>query len=184
MDICFSGGAAGADYYWGLAAKDYGHELIHYSFKGHHACVTENLVRLSDDELAGADAELEKIKHHINRHIPYGTPWVLNLLRRNWYQVKDSDRIYAVSEMDPYSLSRCKVNGGTAWAIEMAIENNIHSIYIFDQKSINWYEWKNRMWNEIIKPPKPHGYWTGIGKRKISDQGIIAICELFVEGEK
>ena len=41
-NICFSGGARGADHAWGLMAEDQGHRVIHFSFKGHKTSISRH----------------------------------------------------------------------------------------------------------------------------------------------
>jgi len=184
MDICFSGGAKGADSVWGLAALELGHQVVHYSFVGHKPGTRENIRILNDTELKEADVYLQKAAIFLKRKLPYKKPWIMNLLRRNWYQVRDTNKVYAVSGLSPFSKSRSGVDGGTAWAIEMALNLKVSEIFVFDQKQNHWNQWNylpdgHGKWIYIEFPPKPTGKWTGIGSRDLSDKGFEAIVSVF-----
>jgi hypothetical protein len=96
-----------------------------------------------------------------------------NLLRRNWYQVRDSDSCYAIS-----SIKDNLVQGGTGWAVAMFI--NLHDgakcpVYVFDQIVSHWFQWTGAVWEPIYEPPPPEGIWAGIGTRNINWIGSLAI---------
>lgn len=179
MNICFSGGAAGADAAWGILAQKAGHQVQHFSFNGARPAVTENLVILSQSELEQADSLLKTVSKSINRPFPCRKQKVSNLLRRNYFQVKDTERVYAITSVDFRSLSRTGVQGGTAWAIEMAIELNVPEIKIFDQPTEQWLEWDSGHWIACRRPQSPEGKWTGIGSRELSDRGLQEIIDIF-----
>lgn len=144
-DICLSGGALGADTAWGKAASLSGHTVVHWSFKGHKSATTENIFVLDDEELSEADPHLKEANKFLKRSLPFRKPWIMNLLRRNWYQVKYIDSLYAVGTLnnlavihknppgkfylnqfnrndptrkDDY-IDHMGVDGGTAWACQM-----------------------------------------------------------------
>lgn len=177
QNICLSGGAVGADVAWGLIAKDQGHEVIHYSFAGHRGGTNDYLHELTLDELAAANPQLKIACKAMNKHLAK-KEWILKLLQRNYYQVVDSERVYAISEIDPTSLGRTGVKGGTAYAVEMAIDLGVKEIHVFDQLKGQWFTWSCGHWL-LGTPDKPHGRWTGIGSRKLTDQGLQAIIDLF-----
>lgn len=179
MNVCFSGGASGADVAWGLKAKEAGHDVIHFSFSRHRAGTQENLHILSSEELAVADPHLITASKSLKRSVPFFKPAIANLLRRNWYQINQTERVYAVSKIDPMANSRTGVDGGTAWAIEMAIDHGVPEIHLFDQLKEKWFYWNCARWLEGNLPPKPKGLWTGIGSRDLSDAGLQSIIDVF-----
>lgn len=143
-NICLSGGAAGADTLWGEEAVKLGHQVIHWSFEGHkYHCPSEHVVRLDLDLLKEADIHLEEANLSMKRYIPYYKPWLINLLRRNWFQVKYAHSVYAVGTLndnavisdvvfDPsitrfrlgpdVKVNRMGIDGGTAWACQMYLD--------------------------------------------------------------
>jgi len=183
MAICLSGGAKGADLAWGLAAIDAGHDVVHFSFRGHNPATSENIHTLTQDELNMADEPLKLSAKSLKRSIPFHKPWIANLLRRNWYQVRETTSIYAVSKIDQMSQSRSCVTGGTAWAVEMAIDLGVPKIYVFDQIKERWFYWNCAHWLEGMTPPKPTGVWTGIGSRELTDAGLQSIIDVFEQSK-
>jgi hypothetical protein len=180
MVTMLSGGAAGADYEWGLAATINGHEVIHFSFNGHDSkCDPSTIYKVSDRELTVADMWLKQAKIHLKRQFPSNSKFVNNLLRRNYYQVKETDAVYAIGTFNPATLT---VNGGTAWATSMYCLIHDRPFYFFHQEYNKWYE-KNisGLHKEIRIPPRPSDYnvWTGIGTREINLNGKLAIDYLF-----
>jgi len=174
-NICLSGGAQGADVFWGQEAFNKGHQVIHWSFDGHkfHSPINQT-VKLDLDLLKEADIHLEKANKTLKRFLPYHKLWIINLLRRNWFQVKYTKRVYGVGE-----IKNNKIQGGTAWAFEMAKNINVKELYFFDQITKQWFIWDN-IWVVYNKLPiTPYGIWTGIGTRKLSSDGEKAIKSVF-----
>lgn len=179
-NVCLSGGADGSDLQWGLQAGKIGHHVIHWSFQGHRTVAPETeLVRLTDEQLALANDAVKRANKGVKRSWPSRNEITNNLLRRNWYQVKDTKAVYAVSE-----LKNGEWDGGTAWAIQMYLDRFLYDgedftnckIYVMDKKSLYWYTFDGTRWIQMIsRPPTPSGIWTGIGSREIS-----AMCRIEV----
>lgn len=179
MSICFTGGAIGADTVWGELAEYMGHDVVHYIFDNHKS-QCDNLVVLSEDELLLADEFLIKANEIVQRKFPSKSHFTNSLLRRNYYQIKDSDACYAVA-----SLKNNKVSGGTAWAVAMFIQNRKYKpVYILNQDDSLWYSYDyNTSEFQLMDniPPTPSGNWTGIGTRDISSQSIDRMVQLIEE---
>lgn len=176
-NVCLSGGAVGADLMWGMTAGSAGHSVIHWSFKYHRSdAPPQEIVCLSEAQLLVADKYLTRANRTLRRRtLSKGSQSVLNLLRRNWYQVEHAERVYAVSEVHGNA-----VKGGTGWAVQMFIDRHNGypcEAYVFDQMLEQWFCWKGK-WEEIPLPPKPHGVWAGIGTRKLNTAGKTAIRSL------
>jgi hypothetical protein len=158
-----------------------GHSVIHWSYEGHrHDVAEQEIVRLNDDQLRLADQHLKKANKSLKRHLPFHKPWIINLLRRNYYQVAWSEGLYAVSE-----IKDGKVQGGTAWAIQMFLDLHPEAqfeplrLYLFDQQAECWYVWAGG-WKALTDPPpSPEGIWAGIGTRELNHAGKWAIRNLF-----
>lgn len=175
--ICLSGGAVGWDMQWGMCAGMLGHMVVHWSFKGHRTkCPPSEVAELTPDQLLEADPYLHRANKTLMRTFPPKSPHATNLLRRNWYQVRDADSVYAGSEFDERGL----VVGGTAWAVQMFIDRHNSeacSCYVFDQINGKWFKWEGR-WEPIQSPPVPTGIWAGIGSRTLLPAGKQAIRTL------
>lgn len=192
-NVMYSGGAIGSDIEWGLMATKLHHVVQHFSFNGHHAkSLTHQTIVLNDDELKGATLFVEKANESLHRKIPKND-YVLKLLQRNFFQIRYSDVIYAIgflsialhddfSFTDYYSTHEVSVEGGTAWAIQMFIDLNRGPIYFFDQNNMKWFLYYNNKWRCYHAIPKtPIGHWTGIGTRRLMQQGKDEIWKIYEE---
>ena len=140
-NVCLSGGAAGADVTWGHNAHDAGHQVVHWSFKGHKSHDPDRTYILTEEELTEADEYLKEANVTLKRRLNFHNDYVINLLRRNWYQVKYAESVYVVGSLndkaiiyDPqeghdqkYHLTndrkdRMGINGGTAWACQLYLD--------------------------------------------------------------
>jgi hypothetical protein len=183
-NVCLSGGAEGADLQWGMTAGMAGHTVVHWSFAKHAAkseAPVNEVVVLPQEMLNQADPYCERAAKTLGRYFPSHKPWIANLLRRNWYQVRDAERVYAVATIDNKGI----VSGGTAWAVQMFIDRfdgGPCEAYVFDQKDECWYVWVGKAklgWNHLPEgPPVPHGVWAGIGSRDLLASGKAAIRAL------
>lgn len=162
-DVCLSGGADGADLFWGDMASEMGHDVVHFSFAGHRTrAPTGTICVLDDHHLSLARPHLTAANRTLGRRVPT-SGYVSNLLKRNFYQVESSESLYAISRVIDGSIS-----GGTAWAVQMFLDMEKRPAYVFDPCLSRWLEFDDG-WKAIEKPPKPSGIWTGIGSRKIPD---------------
>ena len=175
-NICCSGGALGADAHWGICAQNNGHKVLHFSFPRHKADTQAGeVIVLSKSQLEEADVHLQRANKTLKRKWQVKNPHVTSLLRRNFFQVRWSDSLYAVSSIDGYGF----IKGGTAWAVQMMIDMHPGSgIYVFDQNVKQWYQWKGG-WTPITKPPKPNGTYAGIGTRDLNFAGTEAISSIY-----
>lgn len=187
MNICLSGGAKGADTAWGDSALNAGHDLVHWIFDGYNIHNIKNYSILDTDKLSVADQYLDIANKTLQRKWPTGSNFVNNLLRRNYYQVYLSDRIYAIGQFTNDN-SLLKIKGGTAWACQMYIDRWIYTnsdanmdkcqLYFFDQISNTWNKW-NKIWHQINMPPAPSEVYAGIGTRELSNAGRQAIIDCY-----
>lgn len=175
-DMCLSGGAAGADAQWGMTAGTLGHTVIHWSFEGHRTHVpSEEVYVLTLNQLMEADPYLTKANKTLKRHFPPRSPFATNLLRRNLYQVRDADCIYAVS-----TIKKGQVQGGTAWAVQMFLDrfdSQPCAAYVYDQSDSTWNVWEGQ-WTPIDSPPVPEGVYAAVGSRDLLPNGKEAIRTL------
>lgn len=185
--VCHSGGAAGADTYWETIGDNYGVKTKAYSYKTKYH-TTENKVEISDTDYEEGVKEITKANRVLNR---YGIHKFMNLLARNWSQVKYSDEVFAIGTIvEPgkkgskgfYNKSEFQVvDGGTGYAVQMAI-NNGKFVYVFDQDKDKWFRWSytSLKFIEVTKPLKiSYENFAGIGTREIKPNGIKAIEDIY-----
>jgi len=180
-NVCLSGGAEGADLQWGMCAGSAGHQVVHWTFKGHSSKAPKSEIsELTEEQLLVADESLTRANLSLKRRFP-GSSWFVNaLLRRNYYQIKWAESVYAVSK-----LVKGQVDGGTAWATQMYMDRFLCDgediskcqLYLFDQVDEKWLTW-NGVWQEAEHVPEPSGVWAGIGSRKLTDAGKQAIRDI------
>lgn len=174
-----SGDAVGSDAAWTSAAREVGIKNIrNFSTKSYDA--------LSEEEKKEADSEYLKAATELSRPALSNTTYNGKLVRRNWLQVKNADAIFAIGSI-VNSLERGRsglnyskhavVDGGTGYAVQMAINNN-KPVHVFDQDKGKWFTWKDGNFVEESSPVLTERF-AGIGTRQINDSGRAAIKEIF-----
>lgn len=184
--VCHSGGAVGADTEWELIGKEFGVITRAYSYKtAYH--VSENKVEISEDDYKEGVEEVNKANKWLNR---YGIHKYMNLLARNWSQVKYSDQILAIGYIVKKGEKNTKgyynkgkfdmVDGGTGYAVQMAI-NHQKEVYVFDQIRDRWFRWSYSVLSYVESdcPKISYQNFAGIGTREIKENGKLAIRDVF-----
>lgn len=181
-NVCFSGGAAGADRLFGLWASTNGHTEIHFSFKGHKTHVPSDTILELPNELLTSPEIINKLKtanKTLQRSVPkFG--YVYFLLARNSMQVHNTERVYTIGKL----ISPSMLDGGTSWAVQMYLdqESSTKEIYHYDIVDKEVYSYDNNLkeFVKVLNVPKPHGKWTGIGTRKATDEDMEAFASKFI----
>ena len=161
-----SGGAVGSDSYWGAIGEKYGVVSEHYYYgnktpNGNHQITQE---------------QFEEGKEHVlkaNETLHRRPDAYMNLLSRNYAQVKNADAIFAVGH-----LKNGIVDGGTGWAVQMAIDDN-KPVYVYDQTRKQWFSNINGQWQVFSGIPKLTKNFAGIGTRKLNQDGKDAIKQVY-----
>ena len=168
-NMLLSGGAIGADYLWGKLAGKRGDKVVHFSFAEHSQKATvpkHTLHIIPQEDLNAVDGFLKQANKTLKRNFPPRSQFVANLLRRNYYQVAETDSVYVISKFE-----KGLVAGGTAWAVYMYLDRFDPECtlpcYVFDQVNAVWTQWIDGGFVEIDQPPEPTGTWTGIGSRDL-----------------
>jgi len=193
-----SGGAKGSDTEFAKQAEKVGIPTINYTFGGHAKGIRATGFQrlLSTSELQDADTHVNEANLAIGKNVPK-KEFVRNLQRRNWYQVKYADTVYAVGEFegqqkrgDIYIRPKTQVKGGTGLTVQMAI-NNDKAVYFFNQPEKQWYTWNASInkgmggFTHIKSPPRPTRRFAGIGTSKeLNPAGRQAIKSLFQDNFK
>lgn len=160
-----SGGAIGSDTMWGEIGEEYGVVSNHY----YHGAKTPNgNIEITEEQFERGKQHVYKANETLHRR-PYK---YMNLLARNWIQVENSDAVFAIGQ-----LKNNVVDGGTGWAVQMAIDVN-KPVYVFDQERNKWYTKVDEDWVEIGTPTLTPNF-AGIGTRNINQNGIEAIRDVY-----
>lgn len=158
-----TGGAAGSDYYWSAIGKKYGVKSVAYTFNGHNIQkdFPAELCILTSEDLQEADKYVIDANKILNRIFPMNDEYSNNLIRRDWFQVKKTDHVYAISKLDKQKKN---VIDGSAWAIQMAI-NKFVDVDVFDITTKEWYYFNYyiRKFENSNKVPFLTTNFTGIG---------------------
>lgn len=183
--VCHSGGAEGSDTIWEIESAKYGTKTKAYSYKtAYHG--SSNKVEISEEEFEEGVEMINKANTTLKR---YGINKYINLLARNWSQVKHSEQLFAIGKIVPAGKKGSKyynrsnydiVEGGTGYAVQMSIDCG-KPTFVFDINKDEWYTWSSAS-KCFIKckeyPVITKLNFAGIGTRNITENGIKAIKEL------
>jgi len=175
---CHSGGCPGADMFWEDEGNKYGVNTIAYSFWG-HTQYGKNRQILEREQLDEGFEAVKLAAKSIGRSPMVKWPYVKNLLCRNWFQVKNSDAVFAIGKF--LGTENRLVSGGTGWAVQMAIDNN-KPVYLFDQICGNWnrYDYTTRRFEWTFDEiPKLTQNFAGVGTRELQENGKEAIRQIY-----
>lgn len=165
----YSGAAKGADTEWANIGKEFGlGKQVDYTTKDMD---NPRLTEESKNEIENAYQEAVKF---LGRKALPADSYAGKLVRRDYLQAKAADAIFAVS-----TITNNKVDGGTGYAVTMAINMN-KPVHVYDQVKKQWYNWdyNTNTFKEEETPiltPK----FAGIGTRGINDSGKEAIRDVF-----
>jgi hypothetical protein len=188
LSICHTGGAKGSDTIWENLTIQYGGKVNAYSYKTDYHN-SPNKVEISEENYKEGVSEINKANHYLNR---WGIHKFMNLLSRNWSQVKYSDQIVAIgnlvkkgkkSKSGYYNKGKyTAVDGGTGYAVMMGILNK-KVVHVFDQEEGKWFQWNYQI-EDFVEVEEQEVYlisenFAGIGTREINEKGIKAIEDFF-----
>lgn len=174
-----SGGALGADLMWDTIGRQFGVD--------NHKHWRPSDLELHLDLLPTICTAVHNAAQALKRPTNFRG---IELVQRNWFQVDNSEAIYAVSriilpsERDKGFINRSGkqvVSGGTGWAVEMGIQKNM-PIYVFDMDCEQWHQWTYRinMFLECDTPILTQSF-AGIGSRQLTEAGIKAIRGVYTK---
>lgn len=185
--ICHSGGAQGSDTYWENIGDEFGVKTKAYSYKTKYH-KSPNKVEISEEDYKEGVKEVNKANKWLNR---YGIHKYMNMLARNWAQVKYSDEVFAIGRIvrvgdknDKGYYNRGKydmVDGGTGYAVQMAINHQM-PVWVFDQKDEKWFRWSYSSLSFVPYDDIPEitfQNFAGIGTRQITPNGVQAIRSVY-----
>lgn len=184
---CHSGGAVGADTEFANISKIYNVKVNAYSYNTpYHTSIDK--VEISEEDYQEGIIEINKANKYLLR---FGISKYMNLLARNWAQVKYSTQVFAigvivnVGDKTPEGfLSKSKiqtVSGGTGYTVMMSILH-FKDVFVYDQNKKNWFRWSytTNSFIELRETPKIKTQnFAGIGTRKLNDSGKKAIRDLY-----
>jgi hypothetical protein len=183
--VCHSGGAKGSDSIFESVCMQNNIEVKAYSYKTKYH-ISPNKIEISEEDYKEGMSEIYKANRFLNR---WGINKYMNLLARNWAQVKYSDEIFAIGyiiksgskgQKGYYNNSKFDVvDGGTSYSIQMGI-NHKRPIHVFEQNKKKWYRWSyiTDTFIEENDPVISKENFAGVGTREINEFGCKAIKDL------
>jgi hypothetical protein len=186
--ICHSGGASGSDTYFEKYGEEYGVKTKAYSYKTKYH-TSQNKVEISEDDYLEGVQQIQLANKVLSR---FGINKYMNLLARNWAQVKYSNQTIAIGRiLNPGEIggrgyknkSNVQiVDGGTGYAVQLSIQNS-RPTFVFDQFKEKWYRWSpiSLSFIQTDCPGITHQDFAGIGTREINSSGIDAIKQVYIK---
>lgn len=180
-----SGGAKGSDMMFEDIAEEFGLKIQAWSFQGHNTESIRNAIVLTPEQLKVANEFLKAANTKLLRKFPAKSDYINNLLRRNYYQVKDSEVIYAIGNIvnNQHGVPAL-VDGGTGWAVQMAIDTGkpVYVINTANSNDIRWMSYDYVTEKFVALPGEDKGLshvpalpknFAGIGSRVINDVATV-----------
>lgn len=179
--ICHSGGCPGADMEWERQGELYGVKTIAYSFHG-HVQEGKNPFILMGKELDEGWTHVKLADKTLKKNVEgMESTYMRALLCRNWFQVKNADAVFAISNG---FLTKDTVKGGTGWAVQMAVDCD-KPVFVFYQDAMGggWFRYMPIVGFESLRGDIPvlTENFAGIGTREINEYGRDAIGRVYHE---
>ena len=166
-----SGGAYGADTFWDQIGREFGvTKHMHYresansnlSQKLRNAKVEATVI--TKEELEAARTEVEKLLG-----IKFSDTLEGNLQVRNYYQVANSDGVFAIARLSK-DFMNAEVFGGTNTAVQLGQKLN-KPVYVWDTETEQWYKAENKKWVKTETPILTKNF-AGVGSRDIESYSV------------
>lgn len=168
-----SGGAYGADTFWDQIGREFGvTKHMHYresansniSQKLRNAKVEATVI--TKEELEAARTEIEKLLG-----IKFSDTLEGNLQVRNYYQVANSDAVFAIAKLDTNKdFNSTAVLGGTNTAVQLGIKLG-KPVYVWDIFTEQWHKFNGEVF-EKTKTPILTKNFAGVGSRDIESYSV------------
>ena len=170
--IMNSGGAYGGDTVWDFYSRKYGITNIRHYRDSANTRLSSTLDKqgvkatpLNKEEM---DFAREKVKELLGKE--YKNDLRGNLQVRNFYQVYNSDGVFAIATLNN---SKNGVSGGTNTAVQLGISLNKET-HVFDINSEKWYIYnKDSKEFEVEDTPKLTKSFAGVGTRDIQNYNVL-----------
>lgn len=174
--IAHSGGARGTDSFLSDIFSQHKYNVIHHSFKD-RVCYnnTGKIIIHSQKELDKQESILDKLCHHVIRTKPK-KQYVKNLLLSSIFQVKDSELIIGVGEIQ--NFKRGIIKSGTGYPVAYGILNKIPILFLDQVKEEWYYSLEGSSFEKMPRKPLVHKLPKNITITGTKDLTIDAMKEL------
>lgn len=165
-----SGGAYGADTLWDTIGRRFG-VVNHKHYRDSGNTKLSNTLNksgvtataLSSEQMETARIEIKKLLGVLYPNTTEG-----NLQVRNYYQVINSNGIYAIATLNKDSNG---VTGGTNTAVQLGIKLN-KPVYVWDLNTESWYKFDGKQF-VITDTPTLTRNFAGVGTRDIENYKVL-----------
>ena len=171
--ILYSGGATGAEQFFGTMAEAFGIEEVNYSFDGHQIARTRGVRVLTEEELCLKDVSLSYVSRLMNRQYT-NAPIFRKVLQSICWQISSGYEVLVVGNIQADGT----VKGGTGWGAEFAKLCN-KALLVFDQNQNVWFRWDKSGWVSENAPRITQRRFTATGTRFMEDNARKAVTALF-----
>lgn len=169
--INHSGGAYGADTAWDLIGRQYGVSDNRHYRESNNPNVSGTLKKAGVSPVILSKEQLEEARDQVEKLLGkrYEDTIQGNLKVRNFYQVINSDGIFAIAKLNK---DKTGVLGGTNTAIQLGKQLN-KEIYVWDIDTEKWYSYDttSKIFVETDTPILTKNF-AGIGTRDIQNYNI------------
>lgn len=170
--VLYSGGAMGAEKFFGETAGRFGCREINFTFEGHDQRRKVGSTLLSDKELSLGSTSLNYVSRKLRRNWDH-TPSIQKILQVLWHVVSHAEQVFVVGVIQPDNT----VHGGTGWSVELA--KRWHKpVWVYDQDREAWFHWSGSQWEQNIPTIRSKAF-AGSGTRFLSELAKQAIRDLF-----
>ncbi|MGC9196009.1 MAG: hypothetical protein ACP5IL_11210 [Syntrophobacteraceae bacterium] len=168
----YSGGLRGSEVEFGTQAEKWGVKEVTFSYDGHKPSRDRGLVVLGAEELSRGDVSMEIVCMRMNRTYA-NTETIKKVMQMIFHMVISGFQVFVIGFIQPNDT----VKGGTGWTVELAKLFN-RPLSVFDQSRNGWFSWQDNSWVESL-PVIEHKTFVGTGTRNLSEEGKVAIQDLF-----
>jgi energy-coupling factor transporter ATP-binding protein EcfA2 len=166
-----SGGANGADTIWDTVGREFGVTNHNHYRDENNSTLSKKLKDAGVKAVTLTAAALNKARDTVNSLLGTNHKDDLagNLQARNYYQVANSDGVFAIGSLTP---NKKGVTGGTNTAIQLAIKltDKIRPVYVWDTNTQRWYEFnRTKGVFQATTTPTLTKEFAGIGTRDIEN---------------
>jgi hypothetical protein len=168
----YSGGHAGAEFYFGECAERRGVKEVTFSFEGHYIKREKNVVMLSNEELKHGDISMDIVSLHMHRQY-HRAEQIRRVCQATFHMVSKGSQIFAVGIIQDDDT----VKGGTGWGVELGKFFN-RNVHVFDKVKNGWFTWRHGTWQKDM-PVITEPTFCGTGTRELTAESTAAIESLF-----
>ena len=169
-----SGGAYGADTMWDTVGREFGVNNHNHYRDENNSTLSKKLKDAGVKAVTLTAAALNKARDTVNKLLGtnHKDDIAGNLQARNYYQVANSDGVFAIGSLTP---NKKGVTGGTNTAIQLAIKltDKVRPVYVWDTNTQRWYEFnRTKGVFQATTTPTLTKEFAGIGTRDIENYNV------------